>query len=413
MKKIYFLLVMFMVSISLFGQPKSGIEMVEIPASDGAFTIGGADARFWPSVYFNTGVTVQATVKRSYMMQTTEMTQGMWKLITGETPGVDGPGNPLAPGQFGDDYPVTQVPYVEALRFCNALSIYDGLEPCYTFDNGTISTTDPAVWPDWSGETTDSRNVECDYEKSGYRLPTLGEWIWAAKGGDDFLYGYTDDLAELDDLYAWTDVSIQAEGVAVKNSYQLVATKFENEYGLFDMIGNSIEFTWGWAYNYAQDAELTFPDDAIQYKEDGSHKWDSWSHAEMGGGIFPWGSNQYVVYSTNPSVDNEVGWNEGFRVMRKVEPTVGISAKKAENNMVNLYPTSTSDRLNIRFSDGFYTNQKVSIKIVGIDGRTHMQKLVDYDKIITLDVSALNKGMYLCVINSNSESRQSLKFIKQ
>lgn len=412
MKKIYLSLTALIITIGLFGQANSGIEMVEIPGSDGAFTMGGADARFWPGPdALNTGITVQATVKGRYWMQTTEMTQGMWKLVTGETPGDDGPGNPLAPGQFGDDYPVTNVPYVEVLRFCNALSIYDGLEPCYTFDNGTISTTDPAEWPDWEGESTDSRNVECNYDASGYRLPSLGEWIWAAKGGEDYLYGYTDDLTELEDLYAWTFLSKQAEGVEYPNSYQKVATKFENEYGLFDMIGNVIEWTWGWTYNYPQDTALTFPDDAIQYNEDDTQKWDDWSHPEMGGGIFNWGDNQYVVYSMNPGRDNAVGWGEGFRVMKKGVPT---SIKHSlKDSGFKLYPTNTSDLIHIELDNDRSLNQTVNIQIVGIDGRTYIQKEMDYNKTMTLDVSSLKQGMYVCTVNTKLGSPKSLKFVKQ
>jgi formylglycine-generating enzyme required for sulfatase activity len=68
-----------------------------------------------------------------------------------------------------------------------------------------------------------------------YRLPTEAEWEYACRAGTTTPYSFGSDASQLGD-YAWYSANSSGK-------YQKVATKKPNAWGLYDMMGNVMEWT--------------------------------------------------------------------------------------------------------------------------------------------------------------------------
>ncbi len=133
----------------------------------------------------------------------------------------------------GVNYPMNYVSYKNAVAYCNKRSIAEGLTPCYSKDG----STNPDDW-------TSSSDPDCDFTVNGYRLPTVEEWEYAARGGNG-LKGKQ---------YKYAGSNIADEVAWVRNSKTLhmlheVKGKAPNSLGLYDMSGNVFEWCLGIDWN--------------------------------------------------------------------------------------------------------------------------------------------------------------------
>lgn len=136
--------------------------------------------------------------------------------------------------------PVTNITFRDAIVWCNAASEKDGLSPVYEKWGSVIKTAER-----FNGRGTNTENTADTFwgladtadvreEADGYRLPSLVEWEYAAKGGENFIYSGSDDIDEV----AWYS-HYNRDGET-----QDVGTKKPNSYGLYDMTGNLAEMCW-------------------------------------------------------------------------------------------------------------------------------------------------------------------------
>jgi formylglycine-generating enzyme required for sulfatase activity len=189
-----------------------------------------------------------------------------WSLSNGYSytfAGAEGCSGTYGAAPTGNRYmPVTSMTWREAIIWCNAYSQMTGLTPVYYTDAG-FTTPLKYAYNGSYGSGIDPTAGEFDnpyvkWSANGYRLPTEGEYQYAASYKDgtswtpwNYASGATADFNNTvaDGVVAWYGGSVNTQAVGLK---------VPNALGLYDMSGN--EFEWCWDWNGA------YPGDSVDYR---------------------------------------------------------------------------------------------------------------------------------------------------
>jgi formylglycine-generating enzyme required for sulfatase activity/dienelactone hydrolase len=145
-----------------------------------------------------------------FLIGATEVTQAEFLEIMGYNPSID----------RGEQRPVENVNWWEAIRFCNLKSLREGLQPCYDLQSG-----------------------QCDASCSGYRLPTEAEWEVARGTEEEYPAEQISRFAHLGSKETKSTVDLMAR---VRKGTAVVGSLAPNRLGLYDMLGN----VWEWCHDF-------------------------------------------------------------------------------------------------------------------------------------------------------------------
>lgn len=220
------------------------IQLAEIPA--GTFTMG----EVWLAEPVH-----QVIISKAFFMGLYEVTQGQYKQLMGTNPSYFVPTQTAYSSGYSntDNQPVEQVSWFDSVRFCNAISLNQGLTPCYTNQSGNSTIVD-------------NDTVTCNWSANGYRLPTEAEWEYACRGGTTSRYYWASSYDEAQTKqYCWFGLNANGDGGttnqhwttphADKGGTQPVGTKLPNAFGLYDMSGNVSEWCNDWYGDYSSSAQ--------------------------------------------------------------------------------------------------------------------------------------------------------------
>jgi len=199
-------------------------------------------------------------------------------------------------GESSDLLPVTNVTWGDAALYCNARSLRDGLDTVYQYSSIRGVPGNGAILEDCASSLFEG----------GYRLPTEAEWEFACRGGTT-TYAYWGGINDMEafNIHEWNGHN--SDGRAHE-----VAGKFPNPFGLYDMMGNVVEFCNDWyARNYYCGGKIMVDPMGPTRQQKIWSSVDGFSHS-LRGGCYAGGNNSSAGRASSPVADS---WSEvGFRV---------------------------------------------------------------------------------------------------
>ena len=261
------------------------------------FQMGSPEAEPW-RVADETSHTV---VLSDFYISRFEVTQKEYEAVIGTNPS----------SFSGDDLPVECVSWMDAIQYCNARSVQEGLTPVYTVEGQAIS---------WNRSA------------NGYRLPTEAEWEYACRAGTETPFNTETSISAeeanywghypylIEDNY-FTQSNLETKPGVYRQTTVSVGSFQPNAWGLYDMHGNVGEWVWDWYGGYDTQAQ-----------DDPTGPVSGTLRVNRGGGWNDFAKNLRSAYRATLPPDSS-SFNLGFRLARNAITGNGnVASSNAEQN---------------------------------------------------------------------------------
>lgn len=265
----------------------------------GTFEMGSPDTEAWRSE----DETRHTVTVSDFYMSIYEVTQAEYSEIMGSNP-----------SNFkGDELPVENVTWLDAVRYCNARSEKEGLTSVYTIDGNKIT---------W------------DRSANGYRLPTEAEWEYACRAGTSTPFNTENSISaeeanyyghypyEIENNY-FSQGNLETKPGEYRQTTVAVDSFSPNGWGLYNMHGNVGEWVWDYYGDYGT-AAVTDPVGA----ENGTLR------VYRGGGWNDFAKNMRSAYRAALAEDKG-SFNIGIRLVRNAAAVSGSVISAGQENTSN------------------------------------------------------------------------------
>lgn len=252
----------------------SAAELIHIKG--GQFLMGSPASEF----RHGTDETQHTVILSEFYLGKCAVTQKEYQQVMGESP-----------SNFkGDNLPVENVTWIDAIRFCNARSKKEGFTPAYAI----VRAGEKMV-------------VNWDKSANGYRLPTEAEWEYACRAGTVTPFNTGDNITDRQANYYGHYPYKNAPRGRYREKTLPVGSFTANSWGLYDMHGNVWEWCWD-LYGVYEASSQTDPDGP----DSGNFR------VNRGGGWNDFGRHLRSAYRAATPPLNRT-FNVGFRLARTSE----------------------------------------------------------------------------------------------
>ena len=253
----------------------------------GTFQMGSPESEAWRSV----DETQHSVTVSDFYMSKYELTQKEYEEIIGNNPS----------NFSGENLPVENISWLDAVAYCNARSEKENLTPVYTIDG---------------------QNVSWDRSANGYRLPTEAEWEYACRAGTTTPFYMENSPSseeanyyghypyEIEDNY-FSQGNLQVQPGEYRQTTVPVGSFSENPYGLYDMHGNVSEWVWDYYGEYPAEEQTNPAGPAT-----------GTLRVYRGGGWNDFAKNMRSAYRATLE-QNKGSFNLGIRLVRNAAPGTG------------------------------------------------------------------------------------------